>query len=290
MAGERILHSSATYHHTDLDLVPFLISAVVKCHSSPCAPVALADPTRPYMRMSAQGWEWAALTAEDSERLTFQVTADAAQSQSFLIVKTYCRSSEKMAWLAIAQPSQQLVVLKLFAPDGAGAEEAESERALWETVNGVHASCFHLKNAVALCTPMVIYASQDRDSMKVYFNLDIAERCCQRGAEPGALPAQLATFSAQVQELGTGLDVRDVAQRAIERTARAGVAHRDLEWRHVALLPLFDEAGAVIRLEPVLLDFGRVETGMEPGAALGQMQVRLEAMKAEATWASAAEM
>ena len=48
--------------------------------------------------------------------------------------------------------------------------------------------------------------------------------------------------------------------------APLSVQHDDLAWRHIALLPVFN-AGEVVKLRPVLIDFDRVTVGVAPAAA-----------------------
>jgi hypothetical protein len=277
MALERELHSSAVIPHTDENLVPLLLSAVVKCMHSPHGTVPMADPRRACYRITRDGWAWASMTAETISRLTFRMTEEAQQCTGFLVIRSFFRDAERKVWLAVAEPSQQIVVVKILETE----VEVEAERDCWQRVNGATAAfCTKLRESWALCAPFIVHATE-RDGSPVVFNFDIAEWARQYSAEAGPLPPNIAAFSARLQELGGGQDVRDVARRAIERAANAGVVHKDLAWRHIALMPVFGEQDGeqrVLRLEPALLDFGRVEVGVDPSAALQAMQQELAKM------------
>lgn len=50
-----------------------------------------------------------------------------------------------------------------------------------------------------------------------------------------------------------------VLQKAVEDFAARGFTHHDLRWRHVGLLPMFDnETGEVVSLRPILIDLENV--------------------------------
>ena len=155
---------------------------------------------------------------------------------------------------------------------------------MWRRVNDCDSAfATKLRGTPAVGMPFAIHASSDRETQQVSFNLDISHWTLQRGAEEQALSLQLAAFQQQVQRLGAGLDARDIAAHAIERTAVRGVQYDDLAWHHVALLPVFN-AGEVVELCPVLIDFDRVTVGVSPAAARQTMLQKLNEMKNECVW------
>jgi hypothetical protein len=276
MAVDRELHSSALIDHTDTRLVPMLLTAIIKAMNSPHSPVPMIDVRRAYVRVSQEEWTWARITAAVANTLTFHVTEEAQDSDGFLVIKYFFRSSEKKVWLTLAEPSQQIVVAKIFATE----PEARRERDLWELVNRVpEAFCTKVRESWAMCTPFAIHASEGADKT-ITFNFNVAEWARQSGANAGQPPASVAAFSTRLAALGSSWSVLGAAQHAIRKSAEAGVVHKDLAWRHIALLPVFDERGDVQRLEPVLLDFGRVEEGVDREAALAQMHKSLQEMLA----------
>jgi hypothetical protein len=75
------------------------------------------------------------------------------------------------------------------------------------------------------------------------------------GVVPTRLTQETATVQQKVAERGLS-NVRTAAALAVERCAAYGVQHNDLEWRHVAILPLY-EGGVIVDVLPVLIDFER---------------------------------
>ena len=135
---------------------------------------------------------------------------------------------------------------------------AEQEGDMWRRVNDCDSAfATKLRGTPAVGMPFAIHASSDRETQQVSFNLDISHWTLQRGA--------------------------DIAAHAIERTAVRGVQYDDLAWHHVALLPVFN-AGEVVELCPVLIDFDRVTVGVSPAAARQTMLQKLNEMKNECVW------
>ena len=259
-----------------------LASAVVKCVHSPHTPVGVIDLKRAYVQVTANGWHWIRINPNIVTRLSLELTALAAASTGFLIVKYFFRTEEKKVWLVISQQHMQLFVAKVVNDEPAAEQEVD----VWRRVNGCpNAFVTKLRDVPAVGMPFAIHASTDRETCRVSFDLDISHWTLQNGAEAQTLPSQLAAFQEQVQRLGAGLDARTVAARAIERTAAQGVKHDDLAWRHIALLPVF-AAGDVVELRPVLIDFGNVTLGVEPTVAEQVVKEKLRLMTEECVWES----
>lgn len=280
IADARRLHSTATMHHTDPTLIPKLISALHKGFHSPYSPVSLFDTRRAYVGLSRDAWVWSRCDAGSIGALSFRVTEAARRSSSYMIAKYFFHDTKRQVWLTIALPSYEVVVVKMLDT----MEEAQRERDLWVAVNGaVGAYVTTLCNGPALCTPLVFHAQKDLDQETGSFTFpyDLAEWSKQRGAAKGPLPPRAAALSATLATMGAVLDVREVARRAVAKAAQQGVVHADLAWRHIAVMPVFDAAGVLERLDPALIDFGRVERHVDPAVALERMNRRLDEMEAE---------
>ncbi len=82
-----------------------------------------------------------------------------------------------------------------------------------------------------------------------------------------------------MQVMGGNIDIIDVARKAVQKCATQKVIHKDLEWRHIALLPVFtDDSSAVLLFEPILIDFEYVAQTNSEQEALDAMNLRLDEM------------
>lgn len=259
LVADRVVFSTDVIDHTDPTLVPKLLSALHKCYHSPYQHVNLIDPDRMYLKMTHDSWQWTKLSEQECQvaALSLNLTTKSAKSSSYTAVKYFLRDHEKDVWLAIAHPSSELVVIKMCESDAAASVEVEH----WKTINSAF-QVYHttVRSKAAVCMPLVIHAENNSYTRKVTFNFQLSAWFSQAGAAPGALPAHLQALSDTIQQLGAALDPREVARAAIEKAALRRVVHEDLEWRHIALMPVFDKHGALDKLEPVLIDFGMVST------------------------------
>lgn len=280
---ERSLCSSKAIAHTDRDLVTTLVSVLQKSWYSPYNAVPLIHRDRTYVQFDAKTWQWVKLdlSAARVAALSYDVTPDAQHSTSYAVVKYFDRSSHSKVWLTIAQPSMQIVVMKLMA----NVRQAQAECDLWHTINDCeHAYVTTVNEKAALCMPLALHADVSLDG-HVTINYDLSAWSCQRGAVAGPLPPKLQSLSQQLQEMGKSVDLADVAMKAIQRAAAQKVVHTDLEWRHIAVLPRFSADGATVEaLQPVLLDFGQVDTVASEQEAHLAMTQRLDLMKVGCIW------
>ena len=78
---------------------------------------------------------------------------------------------------------------------------------------------------------------------------------------------------------------RKIAQKAIENLAEKRLVHRDIEWRHIALLPVIDEENQVItKLLPIFIDLTSVTEVETVEMAREEMMQRLEEMSEGYNW------
>ena len=77
------------------------------------------------------------------------------------------------------------------------------------------------------------------------------------------------------------IDVLKVANIAINKCADAGWIHKDIEWRHIALMPVFDENSKIINLLPILIDYEKSEAEIDREKALETMKTRLDNIAAD---------
>jgi hypothetical protein len=119
---------------------------------------------------------------------------------------------------------------------------------------------------------------------RVSFQFDPRKWLVQDGVTATEVPEGVVAVAAAMKTLAepTGvLSPRAAAEQAIARMAALGRCHEDLEWRHVALIPLFGSNGQLVDVRPGLIDFGSVRGQVAPDTALTTMMARLDEMSFE---------
>lgn len=108
--------------------------------------------------------------------------------------------------------------------------------------------------------PFVFNASYDYLTNTCYFNFDLKYWCFQDKNVITILSNKLKLFQSQLEEISTQNEykVDQVAKVAIKNAALSKYVHNDLEFRHIGLLPIFDEEENLVSLRPVLIDFAIV--------------------------------
>ena len=67
------------------------------CNKVP--PVAAIDSQRTYLCITATGWVWSSMHADEITTLSLELTEHAASSTGFLVVKYFSRSEHRKVWL-----------------------------------------------------------------------------------------------------------------------------------------------------------------------------------------------
>jgi hypothetical protein len=148
----------------------------------------------------------------------------------------------------------------------------------WKKINNAQQVFIKPLNGIgSLCMPLAIHAQTINNV--VFFDFDLNKWFLQDNVIAGELPESMRLLSLQMDEMAIRLgykDARLVAASACEKAATQMVMHSDLEWRHVALLPVFDSDGIFSDLNPILIDFDHVEDPIDYVTALTTMQQRLK--------------
>jgi hypothetical protein len=227
---------------------------------------------------------WRRFSVEDCNKLptdlSLTITHNTKRCANFTVLKSFYRGAARKVWLTIADASPPvLVVIKQLS----GKAEADLERCMWERVNGcLDPFCIMTLGLCSVALPLAIHAKVNPATNLPYFDFNLERWCADDNVILGDFPACLRQLSEAMQSLASPFaDVHSVAVRAIELAAAACVVHDDLEWRHIALLPVIID-GDLQTFKPILIDFGRVRTVEMAGEARAIMLERLEEMMEEA--------
>lgn len=277
----RTVSSSVTFDHTQPGLVRAIATVIIKAYCSPVEPVRLITPERMYIVLTDAAWLWQSLSAtrcaELNNNLRITLTRDTKRCQLFTVLRAYWRQAQLKVWLTLAgEELTCLAVVKQCVDQTA----AQKETALWQQVNG----CPHVFHKLvsarwSVVMPLVIHARIDPITTQPTFVFDLRHWCLEDNVVVGHFPALLHQLSAEMEVKAREYsDVREVAVAAIEKAALRRVVHDDLAWRHIALMPVVDRDGRLLRVEPVLIDFGRTRTVDTVQEARGAMLAALQEM------------
>jgi hypothetical protein len=123
-----------------------------------------------------------------------------------------------------------------------------------------------------------VEAQSEDGKLSVSFDFNLSHWCKEAAfveTEEGRVDFARLSYIFKDAYDKTKWTVVDVAKLAISKIASKKCIHEDIHWRHVSLLPIFDEKEG-LRLEPILIDLVRVATGVEEDFALETMIRRLD--------------
>jgi hypothetical protein len=281
--GSRGVSCSPTYRHDKQELVRILMSAIRKAESTSVRAVPILAHERLYVTLDAAGWHWTRLKRTESARFNNTVklalTQPPVEGSAFLVLKYLHCGPERKIWLTMitsAVGSGSLCVVKQVGDMPAAAAEAR----LWGEVNqGCIATEVRVSGQPAIVVPFVVLA--DVTEGRVTFCFDPQRWLLQDNVAAGAVPERMLTVATRLRELATAaglLNAEVAARSAIARMAARGLRHKDLKWQHVALIPRFDDGGALVGVSAGVVDLESVEEGVEPAAASAAMLTKLGRM------------
>ena len=273
---DRILHCTPLISHTDPHLARILVSAIKKSVGSTFGTVYAFSHKRIYLQLVPNAWRWHQLPLARAEHLqanaTLNLTASASQSSHFTILKNLHRTANCKVSVVIAGDTDQICIAKQLL-DGATLDQ---ELSVWCEANE-HTGVFRCSGGGAplLVMPYVVLAREINGI--VSFITDFHTWVAENASNAGPVPTRILRELTQTADLikAQGWNPLRAAAAAAARFAQRGILHKDLEWRHVGILPIFDVEGDVVEVRPVFVDFDRCETSVEEGFALQTMQARL---------------
>jgi hypothetical protein len=279
----RAASSSRVYTHHSPDLLKTLATVVIKAYCSAHEQVHTVHEQSMYILLDAEGWRWHRLSQAEAASITAEISgclnASAERCSHFLVLKALCHRGDRKVWLTTTGGrSPCLAVIKQCS----SRAEAEGEAAMWKAVNSCDAAfSTRVSGYWSLVTPLVIPLRENPEG-EFTFKFDLRKWCAVNDVTVGSLPDNLRQLSEDMQAMAPLYkEVREVAIQAVERAALQRVVHEDLEFRHIALLPVLGGDCRLQSLVPVLIDFGRVRTVATVAEAREIMLVRLRELLGE---------
>lgn len=240
--------------HTNPELIKVLISVILKAWYSPIVPIHLFSSGRTYLICNRVAYEWTSFTTNEISNETISLIIPPAQTQNFIVLRYFHSGGDGDVFLGISS-SKRICVIKHFYE----SIKQEREYYLWSKLYNVPIFKKELSSRPSLIMPYVFHVQEKEKELS--FNFDIRSWSLDSSTrETSTLyDTQFEYIRDRLEELALGLSPQIVAINAITDFAMAGYQHDDLYWRHVALLPHFDNStGDIISLQCILIDLSNV--------------------------------
>lgn len=273
LTKREIYSTTTTTSYSDRKLIQILVSIIVKSYNSNASPLFLSN-NRVYIYFTKSSWIWKKMDQNQLCMIDTNINIDIKKTEgSFYVLKYFYSGDYSRVSLAISSNSSTLVVVK-------EAKHVDQELNMWKMVNGSDSAVIKLLNdKQVLIMPMVFHAFIT-DDKKVCFLFDIKQWSYEHNNKiEEDFPSKLAEIQGQIKMLAeekTLTNVLRVADMAITKCANAGYIHKDIEWRHIALMPVFDEDSKITDLSPILIDYEMSEKEDDTDKAFETMKNRLD--------------
>lgn len=269
---KREIYSTGITSYSDPKLIQILASIILKSYHSSASPLFLST-NRLYVYFTDASWLWKKMGQNELRTINAEINVDMKKTTGPFYVLHYFHSSDySQVSLAISSTSSTLVVIK-------ETNDVDTELNMWKKVNDSESAIkMRLNGKFVLILPLVFHAFITKDK-KVFFRFDIRQWSYIHNNIFADFPSKLAKIQDDIKKFAEEkelIDVFKVANIAIKKCADAGWIHKDIEWRHIALMPVFDENSKIINLLPILIDYEKSEEEVDKEKALGTMKTRLD--------------
>ena len=248
---EQIVHQTKIFSRNDPDLIEALVSVICKMAMCPvCPPTSLlrnaseADPRR-FAQVDAASFKWCSLPPKWSEDL-LSYDSISTTTKKFYLIEDFHGGADGRVWLSITE-SGKVGVLKLSSETNFA-----NELQVWNDVWKVGARVLKIIDCNALLMPFAFRGRIIEGQVKfipfgVHGNNDF-------GLEKYNSSEVKASFDLGIIEIYS-LDPWRAANEALDAMATAGYVHKDVSWRHVALLPVRSVTDSECwTVKPILID------------------------------------
>lgn len=274
---DRKLCMSQEYSISSPELPRVLISSIVKNLGSYYRPVPLFSADRVYQEFKGKTFLWETFPSPLDRNEDLKFSLPPKQTKHFKVLRYFHQGRDGKVAL-VATNSFHFIVFKYFDRD---LDRAHEEK-MWKQLYYPDVYCKEVYSKQVLVMPFVFHCQIDVDKKEIYFHFDLNLWGCE-GKEVKIEPNPILSYwSEQFQNVYTqsGFTPAVVALRAIHQLASKRMVHKDLEWRHVSLLPVIDrDTNTIMELTPIFIDLTSVCEVETEELALEEMNLRLEEIK-----------
>lgn len=279
--GSREIMASQIYYLSNcVELATCLTSVLKKMKRSAedRIIISLTGPNRSYITSSSNSWSWQ--TRETSPELT--LLPPSKNTTNFHLLRDYHGGGDGRVWLAASKETGSLSVIKFLCGDSDAIEQkkAAHEAAVWRKLGFTAYSC-KLMGKHSVVMPYALHVKLDGNSPRLISSLNAwtsSDDTSDMTTDDLRRIKFYSELMTAVQE--ESRDLRAVLCEAVEFVAANSISHEDLEWRHVALIPIFVKHSngtfAFERCRATLIDFTRSHFSRTKELALAEMKLQME--------------
>ncbi len=254
-AENRRLHVSCAYLYNDTkSLANALYSVLYKMNLSAnlVDPVPLLSPTRSYIVMNQQTWQWK--SGIKTKQLLFKMPPK--QTKEFYLLRDFHGGADGKVWLACSEKTGALVVIKFQCKIREGRigneqENVEREVSYWKKVG--FSDVYHTKLADRHAVIMPFGFHYKRSAT----NELVIDDTWWMGEVSKSLPIKDFNLAyGKVKEV----KATDALEKCIETFSLAKLVHEDIKWHHVAVFPRY--VGWIqdkLVMKPSFIDLTRIK-------------------------------
>lgn len=170
-----------------------------------------------------------------------------------------------------------MVVIKKFFKEETCKEEAK----LWKELYDVNVRTVKLVQTSSTVMPFAFYCVRSNDK-GIHFDFDLASWGKEDRAVVTENNALFDLWTAKVTKYmnttGSHLTPVVVMEAAIKLLNDKGYVHRDLEWRHVALLPIVSDQQEIVDMKAIFIDLASV-VKIDSTVALDKKHQRIRSIR-----------
>ena len=304
----RVLHGSQIYSSQSETSLPLLATALVSVlckmnhtkHSVDLRMLRLLSAQRTYVFLNKKSWF---CTSFNSKKLQYIHRKQCfslvppSSAGNFILLRDYHGGADGKVWLAASVPYGNLAVIKFHhrMKETGPAEEMETikdEVKVWKACGITTVFSCTLNSRPVIVMPFAFHCKLDATGRPVFITTPdsssgavvASTTSTDTGTHTGSGTDSGIEFLQECQTALLDLDPCNVLQQCADRMAKALYVHEDIEWRHVAVTPLFTRshswasrwAWGFDGFACTFIDYGRVSTAPDQTTAAARMQPRIE--------------
>ena len=269
----RDLHVSAVYKWDSKKTLPLIATVLLKSMTSQHRVVALLSSNKAYIVLRELDWIWSTIPGDNITNV--YLTLPVNPPTDLAVLRQFHGGADGQVCLTLTKQFNLVVVKKFYDEELCG-----KECKVWNDVYKVKALSTKLLNSQCLIMPLVFHCIEIEEGV-FYFEFNVSSW----GRDPSSGLLSDERFDVWTNKIddfvkssGITITVGETLDAAVEALALHCCVHNDLEWRHVALLPVLHD-NEVTGMKPVLIDLASVKSVESVEVARETMKERVTELK-----------